>query len=282
MITFLTQFIHQPSFILNSIFTIHDLKNAIPKIGKGHPFLPDRKWLEENLEENLEGKLYEILNEINQNGWSFNSIENYNEWQEKAIPAIKMSTPDWLVHFAILEKIEKKIQQFFIPNTAFQISKMDELIDQCKLWKKENPTAWVLQTDIKSFFKNIRHDLLLERLESKLSSQVFNILKQYLNATLKSTEDLEKKGMAIGAELNYLLASAYLLPIDAAIFHSEKVIHYARYVDDILIFCQDEKESREVQKMIELELEKIGLGLNFSKTKIQNVEEDILFLRQLL
>ena len=262
---------------MNSIFTIHDLKNAIPKIGKGHPFLPDRKWLNENLEE----KLNEILSEIHRNGWPFSSIENYMEWQEKAIPAIKMSTPDWLVHFVILEKIEKSIQEFFILNTAFQISKMDSLIDQCKLWKKESPTAWVLQTDIKSFFKNIRHDLLLERLESKLSSQVFNILKQYLNATLKSTEDL-KKGMAIGAELNYLLASAYLLPIDAAIFYSEKVIHYARYVDDILIFCQDEREGREVQKMIELDLQKIGLGLNFSKTKIQSVEGNILFLRQLL
>ena len=263
---------------MNSIFTIHDLKNAIPKIGKGHPFLPDRKWLIENLEK----KLDKILNELHQDGWPFSSIENYTEWQEKAIPAIKMSTPDWLVHFVILEKIEKSIQESFIPNTAFQISKMDELIDQCKLWKKENPTAWVLQTDIKSFFKNIRHDLLLGSLESKLSTQVFNILKQYLNATLDAEKGLEKKGIAIGAELNYLLASAFLLPIDAAIFHSEKVIHYARYVDDILIFCQDEQEGRRVQKMIELELEKIDLELNFSKTKIQQMEEDILFLREVL
>ncbi len=247
-------------------------------IGKGHPFLPDRKWLEGNLEEKLDG----ILNELNQDGWSFSSIEHYNEWQKKAIPAIKMSTPDWLVHFVILEKIEKDLQEFYIPNTAYEISKMDALIEQCKLWKKEIPTAWVLQTDIKSFFKNIRHDLLLESLESKLSAQVFNILKQYLNATLKSTEGLEKKGLAIGAELNYLLASAYLLPIDSVIYHSEKVIHYARYVDDVLIFCQGEQEGREVQKMIELELEKIGLGLNFSKTKMQQAEEDILFLRELL
>lgn len=263
---------------MNLIFTIHDLKNAIPKIGKGHPFLPDRKWLNENLEE----KLNVILKELNQNGWNFSSIENYVEWQEKAIPAIKMSTPDWLVHFVILEKIEKNIQEFNIPNTAFQISKMDSLIDRGKLWKKENPTKWVLQTDVKSFFQNIRHDLLLDSLESKLSEQVFNILKQFLNATLNHSDGLEKKGLAIGAELNYLLASVYLLPIDSVIYHSEKVIHFARYVDDILIFCQGEQESRDVQKMIELELEKIDLKLNYSKTKIQNVEEKILFLRQVL
>ena len=261
---------------MNSIFTIHDFKNAIPKIGKGHPFLPDRKWLEENLEEKLNG----ILSELNQNSWSFSSIKNYIEWQDKAIPAIKMSTPDWLVHFVILEKIGKSIQEFYIPNTAFQISKMDALIDQCKLWKKENPTSWLLQTDIKSFFKNIRHDILLENLEPKLPRQVFDILKQYLNATLDSADELEKKGLAIGAELNYLLASAYLLPIDSAIYHSGKVVHYARYVDDALIFCSSEKEGREVQKMIELELEKIGLGLNFSKTKSQKAKEPILFLRQ--
>jgi hypothetical protein len=261
---------------LNSIFTIQDLKNAIPKIGKGHPFLPDRKWLEENLQE----KLDEVLNEINKNGWRFSSIENYMEWQEKAIPAIKMSTPDWLVHFVILEKIEEDLQEFYIPNTAFEISKMDALIEQCKLWKKENPTAWVLHTDIKSFFKNIDHNILLEDLELELSPEVFVILKQYLKANLVFTEATKKKGLAIGAELNYLLASIYLWPSDRAIFRSDKVIHYARYVDDILIFCQGEKECREVQKMVELKLKEIGLELNFSKTKIQNAEESILFLRQ--
>lgn len=261
---------------MNSSFTINDLKAAIPKIGKGHPFLPDRKWLDENLEEKLNG----ILSELNQNNWRFSSIKNYLEWQVKAIPAIKMSTPDWLVHFVVLEKIENNIQDSFIPNTAFQISKMDALIDQVKLCKKENPTNWVLQTDVKSFFKNIRHDLLLESLEPKLPKQVFDILKQYLNATLDSADGIEKKGLGVGAELNYLLASAYLLPIDSAIYHSAKVIHYARYVDDILIFCPSEKVGREVKKMIEVELEKIGLGLNFSKTKIQDAREKILFLRQ--
>ena len=261
---------------MNSTFTLNDLKNAIPKIGKGHPFLPDRKWLDENLEE----KLNRIIIELNDKGWSFSSIQSYNEWQEKVIPAIKMSTPDWLVHFVILEKIEKELQEFYIPNTAFEISKMDALIEQCKSWKKENPTVWVLHTDIKSFFKNIDYRILTDSLELELSPEVFVILKQYLKANLVFTEATKKKGLGIGAELNYLLASIYLWPSDHAIFHSDKVIHYARYVDDILIFCQGEKECRAVQKMVELELKKIGLELNFSKTKIQRAEENILFLRQ--
>ena len=81
------------------MFSINDLKKAVPKISKTHPFLPDRHWLAENLEEKLTG----ILDFLNQGKWSFSSIEAYFEWQEKPIPAVKMSTQDWLVHFAILE-----------------------------------------------------------------------------------------------------------------------------------------------------------------------------------
>ncbi len=271
MIPSLFLIFHNYTSTLNSTFTLNDLKKAIPKIGKGHPFLPDRKWLEEDLEE----KLKELLTEINQNGWSFSSVENYMEWQGKPISSIKMSTPDWLVHFVILEKIENDLQQFFIPNIAYQISKMEVLLEQCKLWKNENPPAWIIQADVKSFFKNIKHDILLEDLRLELEEPVFLILKQFLNATSD-----EAIGLAIGAELNYLLASIYLKSVDAAIFNSNEVVHYARYVDDILIFCKSEKECIEVQKMVELELKKLGLELNFLKTKIQSPEETILFLRQ--
>ena len=261
---------------MDLLFSYDDLKKAIPKIGKGHPFLPDRKWLEDDLEEKLKKK----LTEINQNGWSFSSIENYIEWQSKAIPAIKMSTPDWLVHFVILEKIENEIQEFFIPNTAYRISKMDSLIEQCKTWKKENPTLWVLQTDIKSFFKNINHKVLLDCLNLKLVPEIVDILKYYLQANLVYTNPTDGKGVAIGAELNYLLASIYLWSVDRVIFDSDKVVHFARYVDDILIYCNSEKECKDIQKMVELGLKKIGLELNYSKTRIQSAEEKIHFLRQ--
>lgn len=273
---------------MTSLFSKQDLQNAIPEIGKYHPYLPDRKWLKNN----IDLKLNDLLIQLNQGDWKFESFQAYFEWQGKHTPSIQMSTLDWLVHFVILEKLEQTFQNHFLQTTAYHLSKMDALLEQCKVWKKETKDAWILKTDIKSFFQNIQHPILLKNLaEKNLSKEWFPFLQSYLHAMKNAMLSLneksselykyqEEKGLTIGAELNYFLAGAYLLPIDEIIANSKYTINYARYMDDILVFTENEKSGLAIQETITITLQNIGLQLNDEKTVLQSTNLPLQFLRQ--
>ena len=274
---------------MNSNFTLDDFREAIPRIEKTHPFLPDRRWLVEDVEHKIEN----LQNQVNQNKWSFDTIECHFEWLGKARPSVRMSSADWLVHFVIEHRLEQELQTSLIPNTAYQVSAIDQLAAQCCNWRGSHKDHWVLQTDVASFFGNIQHELLLANLEQLLPNQslLFKMVKTYLAASEKAMANLAATstdtfmhspeiGLPIGAELNYLLASVYLRPLDLAINHAEAASYYARYLDDVLIFSKEKKDLLLLKELLLKKLKDLGLEINSAKTLIQQPGDSIHFLQE--
>ena len=101
-----------------------------------------------------------------------------------------------------------------------------------KVSKNNTKTCWVLKCDIRKFFENIDHAVLL------------NILKAYISDTntiwllervIKSFEKSPNKGLPLGNLTSQLFVNIYMNQFDQFIKHELKIKHYLRYADDFVV-----------------------------------------------
>jgi len=130
-----------------------------------------------------------------------------------------------------------------------------------------------LKTDIKSFYDNIDHEILLKILRKRIKSKlILALLKRAIKTPTvpsnykKINKDEYKRefGVPQGLSISNILANIYLEGIDEKL--GRLGLKYFRYVDDILHFLDDEKPD-EIENTIKDELEKIKLEINESKTE---------------
>jgi RNA-directed DNA polymerase len=135
----------------------------------------------------------------------------------------------------------------------------------------------VIDVDLKSYFDNIRHHLLLQKLATRIEDpEVLHLVKQILKAN-------GKRGVPQGGVLSPLLANLYLNELDQAMEEEmvkrrregkwERVI-YTRYADDMVVlvdgYPQWQPHVAKIQKRLGQELKKVEIEINEEKTKVVN------------
>lgn len=147
----------------------------------------------------------------------------------------------------------------------------------------QNPKYQYLKADIKGFFENINHDMLLKILRNRITDKrVVNLIEKAIktptfnpSASKKDRENKEKlKGIPQGLAISNILAEIYLSEFDT--YMNRKSFFYSRYVDDILIVLP--KKANEMKTELKKNLSRKDLQLNKSKTKCGKVKDGILFL----
>ena len=133
----------------------------------------------------------------------------------------------------------------------------------------------VIDVDLKSYFDNVRHHLLVQKLAKRVQDpQVLHLVKQILKAN-------GKKGVAQGGVLSPLLANLYLNELDQAMEEEmvkrrrekrwERVM-YTRYADDMVIlvdgYPQWQPHLAMIQRRLGQELRKVDIEINEEKTKV--------------
>lgn len=133
----------------------------------------------------------------------------------------------------------------------------------------------VIDVDLKSYFDNIRHHLLLQKLAKRVQDpKVLHLVKQILKAN-------GKRGVPQGGVLSPLLANLYLNELDQAMEEEmvkrrraekwERVI-YTRYADDMVVlvdgYPQWQPHVGMIQKRLEQELRKVEIQINEEKTRV--------------
>jgi RNA-directed DNA polymerase len=133
----------------------------------------------------------------------------------------------------------------------------------------------VIDMDLKSYFDNIRHHLLLRKLAMRIEDPaILHLVKQILKAT-------GKRGVPQGGVLSPLLANLYLNDLDKAMEEEmvkrrregkwERVI-YTRYADDMVVLVDGYPQWRPhvemIRKRLEEELKKVEVEINAEKTRV--------------
>jgi len=145
-----------------------------------------------------------------------------------------------------------------------------------RCWKYD----WVLDLDIKGFFDNIPHDLLMKAVErhTKCKWQLMYI-KRWLEAPLErrdGTQTERPKGTPQGAVISPLLANLFLhYCMDSWLKRNYPQCPFERYADDAVIHCKTEAEAQELKMALGKRLEECGLQMHPEKTKIVYCKDEL-------
>jgi len=187
------------------------------------------------------------------------------------IPTVK----DRVVQMAIKQVIEPIFEHTFSHNShGFRPGR------SCKDALKEVDAglkagySWVVDADIKGYFDNISHELMMNKIEQQIADKrLLGLLNAYLKQGImaegKSWTPI--KGTPQGAVLSPLLANIYLNELDHQI---ESKHHMVRYADDFIILTSSETEAEKALTEVTQWMEKHQLELHPEKTEIINETED--------
>ena len=93
--------------------------------------------------------------------------------------------------------------------------------------------GYCMKADIKHYFDNVNHELLLKIIERKINDgNVIWLIKQILN---NFDAPVKGKGMPLGNLTSQFFANVYLNELDYFVKHVLKAKYYIRYVDDFVI-----------------------------------------------
>ena len=167
---------------------------------------------------------------------------------------------DALCQDLILRKISKTIKQIYYikPGNRNRIVKhiITLLNEKCDLW--------ILRLDVHHFYDTIDRGKILSDLKARgrLSAQTIMLLEK-----LFQTEEIRvSNGLPRGLNVSAMLSELYMKYFDIELKKQNGVYYYARYVDDIIIFCTTKQAREEAYQRVVEELSKLSLTLNDEKT----------------
>ena len=136
----------------------------------------------------------------------------------------------------------------------------------------------VVEADIKGFFDNIDHDILLEMLEKRIDDKPFlGIIRKWLKAGILDTDGKvidPVTGTPQGGIVSPMLANVYLHYALDVWFenmvkpHCKGKAYICRYADDFVCAFEFESDAERFYKVLPLRLAKYGLEVAAEKTNI--------------
>ena len=131
----------------------------------------------------------------------------------------------------------------------------------------------VIDLDLRSYFDNVRHHILLEKVARRVNDkEVMRLLKMILKAT-------GKKGVPQGGVISPLLSNIYLNEVDKMLERAKWVtregrfttMEYARYADDLTVLINGRAKHawlvNAVARRLKEELAKIQVEINQEKSR---------------
>lgn len=149
-----------------------------------------------------------------------------------------------------------------------------------KVSKNNTSPLFILKCDVKKFFANVDHNVLLNILKTKIKDPDFMWLLTEIIVSFSTTEGpLFPFGMPIGNLTSQLFANIYLDPLDQFMKQDLKVQNYIRYADDFVVLSSDRNYLEKlVAKIISFLEKELRLSLHPNKISIRDYYLGIDFL----
>ena len=134
--------------------------------------------------------------------------------------------------------------------------------------------AWVVDMDIKGFFDNIDHGLMIKALRYYTDKEyIIMYVKRWLKAPIRLKDGTElqneEKGTPQGGVISPLLANLFLhVVFDKWMEKEFPDCPFERYADDIIVHVKNEKNARYILKSIRERMSQCKLELHPKKTKL--------------
>jgi RNA-directed DNA polymerase len=138
---------------------------------------------------------------------------------------------------------------------------------------------YVVDVDIKGFFDNIPHSLIMESIAARISDgNILDLIERFLNSGVMEEGELKPttKGTPQGGVISPLLANIALDHLDW--YLEGKGYRFARYADDFVVMCKTRAEAERALDEVRTYLEQMELQVSPEKTKVCHFPEGFNFL----
>lgn len=167
----------------------------------------------------------------------------------------------------VLRKLFQNIKRIY----SVQQADRNRIVRQMMILLEENVEIRVVRLDVKHFYESVDRERLLSKMvdDARLSYHSLSLLSAlFNNPVIKAGEGLPR-GLGVSAAM----AEMYLKYFDLNLRRIEGVYYYARFVDDIIVFCSSEKSQMMVWEQAEKGLHELGLDLNSEKSYFWNTSQ---------
>lgn len=132
---------------------------------------------------------------------------------------------------------------------------------------------WVVDLDIKGFFDNIDHNLMMKAVRFHTDSRWMQLyIERWLKAPAQMPDGTlteRERGTPQGGVISPLLANLFLhYAFDAWMRREHSGVPFERYADDIVVHCRTEEQAKSIHQDLVMRMRDCGLELHPEKTKI--------------
>jgi RNA-directed DNA polymerase len=234
----------------------------------------DRQSIEQ-FNENIPSNLYKIWNRMTSGSYFPPPVRTVfiPKKQGGTRPLGIPTVSDRIAQGVVKDYLEPSLEQIFHSSSfGYRPGRSaHDAIKQCQ----ENciQYAWVIDVDIKGFFDNINHALMLELLQQHTNEKwVLMYSERWLKAGVEQEDGsiaARMKGTPQGGVISPLFANIYLHhAMDKWMDEAHPQNPFERYADDIVIHCKNKDEAEQLLEKLKERMRQYELELHPDKTKI--------------
>lgn len=187
---------------------------------------------------------------------------------------------DRVVHHALVNVLEPYFEKLFIYDSyATRKDKgLHKAVSAAQGYSRKY--TWFLKLDIQKYFASIDHDVLLSLISLKIKDpQILDLCRIILKNQTLSMGLQENKGLPVGNLTSQFFANIYLNHLDHFVKQELGYGAYLRYMDDFVLWSEDQNALKRDLKHIELFLEsELFLKIKTKSIQINRVTQGLPFL----
>jgi len=229
----------------------------------------------EDFELNLKDNLYKIWNRLSSGSYMPPAILRVEipKSDGKIRPLGIPTVADRIAQMVIKQQLEPSLEKVFHKDSyGYRPNKSAiEAIRQARTrcWRND----WVLDLDIKGFFDNINHELMMKAVAIHTTDKwILLYVERWLKASVQMPDGTlvtSNKGTPQGGVISPLLANVFLhYAFDKWMERNFPNIPFERYADDSVCHCKTEAQAKMLKTALEERMKEVQLELHPEKTKI--------------
>ena len=262
------------------IISIDNLLEAWREFIKGKKSKTDVQKFSIRLMDNILALHYDLL----QNNYKHGSYKSFNICDPKPRKIHKAPVRDRLLHHAVYRVLYPFFNRTFTADsfscrnkkgTHKALDRFREFANKVSV--NNTKTCWVLKCDIRKFFANIDHRILLDILDQYIKDpRAMNLLGEIIDSHSSGKSGV---GLPLGNLTSQLFVNIYMNELDQFTKHKLKTKYYIRYADDFVIFSRN-KPGLEglILKIGDFLFGRLKLSLHSDKLFIKTLASGVDFL----
>ena len=233
------------------------------------------------IEKNLGNELYKLWNRMSSGSYFPSAVKRVEipKGDGRMRPLGIPTVTDRVAQMVVKQKLEPEMEKIFHSDSyGYRPGRsahdaLGKARERC--WRSN----WVLDLDIKGFFDNIDHELLMRAVRRHTDERwCLLYIERWLQSPVAMPDGRRhqsEKGTPQGGVISPLLANLFLHYVfDEWMKRKYPNIQFERYADDGVCHCRTRAEAEDLKEALFNRFAEVGLALHPAKTKIVYCKDD--------